>query len=298
MTNDRCLQVECNIDGIQAEFRHDLFDDNPNEPRFISQIKSGARTVYDKNGDPLVAPCGFSVGGGNFGGNSLNIDWKYEDCHSKMDIQVVNDDIVYSVKLSVPGDDPTQDIEFYVDHKMEAACKYPTEVVLDPQNFWVNQEDVSAAGGDYGDLAGEFSCDFYSDPQRQQPIQSGNIVNMGDTIYGQVTSQALYGLSYNLKKVTVSDAQNNNLSFDVIEDGASVATVNSNIVNNAVTGSNIDFDWMSFGFQGKFDQNQLSVQCFVDLKPNNIPTCPTDYELVELSGGHKQCMQINKGQFK
>merc|ERR1711868_42394 len=120
---------------------------------------------------------------------------------------------------------------------------------------------------------------------------------MGDTIYGEVTSNALHGLSYKLNKVTVSDANNNQLSFDVIENGGSVAAVNSNIVNDADTGDNINFDWMSFGFAGKSDQNKLEIQCFVDLKPKNVPGCPTDYEIIQTSKG-EQCVQVNKGKFK
>ena len=57
-----------------------------------------------------------------------------------------------------------------------------------------------------GDLAGEFQCLFYADPERSaSPITSSNIVNMGDSIYGHVTSTPLAGLSYTLTDVVVKD---------------------------------------------------------------------------------------------
>ena len=299
MTNSDCLNVTCGVDRLQAEFRGDLFDSNPGQAKFLQQIASGTRAVIDKHGNAInpSGPCGFAVGTGSFAGKSLNIDWPYAACSNLMNINLVGQEIIYSVSLSIPGDDPTKPIEFYVDHRMQADCKYPTEVVLDNQQFWVNQEDVAASGADTGELAGEFTCDFYSDPARQQPINSDNIVNMGDTIYGQVTSNPLFGLSYELTQVTVSDFNNNALSFNVIENAGPVAAVSSTVEDQQATGGPLNFDWMSFGFQGKFDQNKLDIQCHVDLKLNPATRCPTDFEIVELQDGD-QCVQVNKGKFQ
>ena len=212
MTNPKCIQINCKFDGIQAEFRNDLFDNNPDQLKFIKQIKSGQKEVVDKFGNSLVAPCKVSVGDGDFGGNSVNIDWSYEDCSHLMDISLQGDEIVYSVKLSAAGDNLGGPIEFYVDHKMGADCKYPATIELD-SNFWVNQEDVEAHKAAEGQLDDQFNCNFYSNAQRtaNSAITANNIVNMGDTIYGEVTSNALHGLSYKLNKVTVSDVNNNQL---------------------------------------------------------------------------------------
>ena len=59
---------------------------------------------------------------------------------------MVNDEIVYSVKIESDGADYNGNhpvIEFYVDHVVQAACKYDSEVTIQ-NGFWVNQEDVEA----------------------------------------------------------------------------------------------------------------------------------------------------------
>ena len=299
MTNPNCLQVQCDYDRIKAEFRADLFDKNPGDEQFIRQIKRKQRDVIDKNGNALVpGNCYFDVDTGDVPGNSFNIDWSYEECSHLIDVRTENDEIIYSVNLSFEGDgfDNSDVIEFYVDHRFGAECKYPTKILLDNQ-FWVNQEDVEASKNESGNLKSEFTCDFYSDEDRLRPINSDNIVNMGDTIYGQVTSEVLSGLSYELTQVTVSDAKNNALTFNVIENGSEVAAVRSSVEDQQVTGSPLNFNWMSFGFQGLSDQNKLDIQCHVELRLNNPDPCPTDYVIQELSTG-EQCVQVNKGKFK
>lgn len=54
--------------------------------------------------------------------------------------------------------------------------------------------------------------------------------------------------------------------FDVIENALPSTEVSANTDTSApVSGGSIDFDWMSFGFQGLSDQNELSIQCDVRL---------------------------------
>ena len=299
----RTLQIKLRLEKVRPEkistknFHGPGPNDNPNQQKFLDQIANGQKQVLNKNGQPLGGACGFSVGVGTFSGKSLNIDWSFQDCSSLMDISLDNGNVVYSVTLTVDGDDKSKPIEFYVDHRIGATCKYPANIVLDNNSFWVNQEDVEASQADTGELADEFTCDFYSNEARTSPIDSNNIVNMGDTIWGQVTSNALYGLNYQLTQVTVSDYQDPSLSFDVVQNGASVPAVSSNVDGEQSTGSTLDFDWMSFGFQGKSDQNQLSIQCHVDLTLATVPRCPEGWIEQTLSEGQK-CMLVKKGKFK
>ena len=297
MVNPECLKINCEFDRLQAEFRHDLFDSNPGQQTFLSLIESGNKQVLDRFGQPLGGACGFTVGSGT-SGRTLNIDWSYEDCSNLMSISLDNGEVVYSVTLTVAGDDGDGNatIEFYVDHRFGATCKYPATVVLD-ESFWVNQEDVKASGYETGDLAGEFTCDFYSNEDRTSRIGKDNIVNMGDTIWGQVTSKALHGLSYQLTQVTVSDADDPALSFNVINNAASVPAVSSNVDGEQFTGNTLNFDWMSFGFQGKSNQNKLSIQCQVNLTLDTISRCPEGWIEEVLSDGLK-CLQVNRGKFR
>ena len=298
MVNSECLKVNCEFDRLQAEFRHDLFDNNPDQQDFLDQIENGTKELLGLDGQPLGGDCGFTVGTGTFTGKSLNIDWSYEDCSHLMTVGLENEEVVYSVTLTVSGEDGDGDdrIEFYVDHRFGATCNYPASITID-NNFWVNQEDVEASQSATGKLADEFTCDFYSNEERTSRIDSHNIVNMGDTIWGQVTSKALPGLSYELTQVTVSDAVDPALSFNVIENAAPVNTVRSSVDNEQFTGNKLNFDWMSFGFQGKSDQNQLKIQCNVELTLDTVPRCPEGWIEKELSDGVK-CLQVNGGKFK
>ena len=302
MNNSECLRVSCEFDRIKAEFRRDLFDSNPDEvSTFLNQIKNEEREVLGLNNVALVpGPCYFTVGQGDFTGLSLNIDWSYEECGHLMQVDLVDDEVIYKISLSVRGDDNDGDdrIEFYVDHKFGADCKYPASIELN-ESFWVNQEDVEAHKEATGEFEDEFTCDFYSDESRAESsrINSDNIVNMGDTIYGQVTSKALFGLSYELTQVTVTDGNDNARSFNVIENGESVDVVNSDVEDRQVTGGPLNFNWLSFGFQGYEDQNKLEVECQVKLRLNGEYLCQPGYELITLSSGDV-CAQMNYGRFK
>ena len=69
--------------------------------------------------------------------------------------------------------------------------------------------------------------------------------------------------------------------FSVIEDSTPSDVVAASFSDSAsaVTGENVDFEWMSFGFQGETDQNQLEVECKVSLSLTNGPyPLPAGYQ--------------------
>merc|ERR1712048_143574 len=181
----------------------------------------------------------------------------------------MGDDLTYSFEVSL-NDGTTNvgsTIEFHTDSKISGACKYPMTVEVDPDNFWVNQEDVEAFEDGVGDLAKNFNCTFTSGGVQ---IDSDNIVNMGDTINGQVTSNQLNSINYSLTKVLVSDGSGN--SFDVQQNAAQVAGVFTGVTDIA-TGTPINFSWMSFGFSNhQEDQNNLEVKC--EVKLTYVPPSP------------------------
>ena len=154
--------------------------------------------------------CGFSIENG-----FLVIDWSYTDCSQYFLVDFFpaptpdeNDKIEYTLNIASPGSDDSELIEFYVDHKATAVCLYDASVTVPGTGFWVNQEDVQAAVNETNDLAESFDCSFFSNDARTAANKIGatNIVNMGDTIYGRVTSSAVMpGLQYTLEKVRVND---------------------------------------------------------------------------------------------
>lgn len=69
--------------------------------------------------------------------------------------------------------------------------------------------------------------------------------------------------------------------FSVIEDSTPSDVVAASFVatDSAITGQNVDFEWMSFGFQGETDQNQLEIECHVELSLAESPyPLPSGYE--------------------
>ena len=262
MDNVACLPVTCTATGIQAKFRYDLFDEGLD---YFNLIDAGERPVVAVKNTvpkPLTASCSVDVNG-----NFLELDWNYADCADFISASMNGNKIVYSVRLESPGSDDSEVIEFYVDHGFEATCEYDATIELD-NKFWVNQEDVEAFQNNTGSLGGEFACEFFTQPDRTPASQilSTNIVNMGDTLYGHVTSSSIPGLSYELTDVIVSQGQQ---SFSVINNGVpDFDTVQATLEDGSVTGNNIDFSWMSFGFSSNpgDNQNQLSIQCKVELE--------------------------------
>merc|ERR1712113_113290 len=276
MTNPDCLNVSCSSNSIKATFDAELFHTNlENSDSFMEQLESGHREMwYNGNKLELNAPCGFTVSAGG-----VHIDWAYDMCNIT---PTTNDDeqIVYSVSLSSPGNAPGyQAIEFYVDTGVQASCAYDSKVVVNADGFWVNQEDVAAAGEATGKLGDTFACKFYEDEALSNQILSHNIVNMGEMIYGQVTSEKLTGLSYELVGVTVTNANNLAMSFPVINDGVPNSAVKATSEGSALTGQSLAFSYLSFGFESETgtNQNDLNIECAVDLF---ISACDDGFEQV------------------
>ena len=181
-------------------------------------------------------------------------------------------EIVYSVSIISPGNAPgIPTIEFYVDTTVEASCKYNSTVVMNADGFWINQEDVEAARENQGDLRETMDCKFYADFEYKNQIGGNNLVNMGQTIYGRVESGALAGLSYDLVGVTVTNANDLDMSYSVIANSVPDTTVNAISDGSAETGQNVNFSYWSFGFETATgtDQNQLNIECAIQLKLTN-----------------------------
>merc|ERR1712176_330786 len=251
-------------DDTKMVFHSELFHTNlENENTFMEQLESGHREMwYNGNKLDLNAPCGFTVSA-----DGVHIDWAYDLCNVTPTMND-NEDIVYSVSLSSPGNAPGYPtIEFYVDSAVEASCAYNSKVVVNADGFWVNQEDVNAAGNAMGKLDNTFHCKFYDDEARSNQILSNNIVNMGEMIYGQVTSDSLTGLSYELVGVTVTNANNLAMSYPVINGGVPSPDVHASSDGSAQTGQSVNFSYLSFGFESETgtNQNELNIECAVDV---------------------------------
>merc|ERR1712176_142286 len=276
MTNSDCLNVSCSSGSIKANFRADLFHTNlENEGSFMEQLESGHREMwYNGNKLDLNDPCGYTLTA-----DGVQIDWSYELCNVTPTMNA-NEEIVYSVSLSSPGNAPGYDtIEFYVDTGVQASCTYDSKVTVNADGFWVNQEDVEAAGNAMGKLGDTFACKFYSDQALNNQILKNNIVNMGEMIYGQVTSEKLAGLSYELVGVTVSNANNLDMSFPVIDGGVPNPDLKASSEGSASTGKSVAFSYLSFGFESETgtNQNELEIECAVDLF---VGPCEVGFEQV------------------
>merc|ERR1712157_46541 len=255
--------VSCSSGGIKASFRADLFHTNlENTETFMEQLKDGHRTI-EYNGVALNkgGECGYTTTA-----QYVKIDGDYARCGVSPSMN--GDQIVYSVSLSSPGNAPGYPtIEFYVDTDVGASCAYDSAVVVNADGFWVNQEDVEAAADAMGKFDDTFDCKFFSDSAMSNQILSNNIVNMGEMIYGRVDSVALAGLEYELVGVTVTNANDAGMSYDVINGGVPSADVKASSDGSALTGQSVAFSYLSFGFESSTgtNQNEINIQCAVDL---------------------------------
>jgi len=275
-----CIVPVCSATGLAATFSPDLFHTNEfNTGTFGDQLNAGDRSLTVQSGNAPGTTlsqnhpdCPYSV---DASGN-VAIDWSFEKCSGFMDLELKNNKIVYTAKIQADGnsgatDDNNNVIEFYIDTDAAASCSYPTEITVN-KSFWINQEDVEASQNAAGDLDGEFDCKFFSDASlaADTEINADNIVNMGVKIYGQVTSTALLGLSYELTDVIISNTKD---TFSPIEDKVANSLVDAQITsgNPEPTGTDILFNYLSFGFEANSgtDQNQVSIQCKISL---TVPT--------------------------
>jgi len=286
MENKACLNVSCSADGITAKFRADLFHSNlfDNGRGFIEQLNDDTRELYiggvkvEKGGQ-----CGFTTDG-----DFVVLDnWSYSACSQKFpDIKPSlseSDDcpgenknaIDYTIRVTSPGNaaEDNQIIEFYVDTSIDATCSYCSNIFIQADGFWINQEDVEAAKQAGGNLTELFDCKLYADENRSDEIEDHNIVNMGQKIYGTVTSSAnLPGIQYELVEFKVSDASGktndangNPAEFLVIDNGVAESLVDAQVDGVTPTGSDLFFSYLSFGFEDLDQQNSVNNQCKIKL---------------------------------
>ena len=74
-------------------------------------------------------------------------------------------------------------------------------------------------------------------------------------------------LSYELVGVTVTNANDESMSFPVIDGGVPKRSVKAKSDGSAVTGQSVNFSYLSFGFASATgtNQNEINIQCAVDL---------------------------------
>ena len=279
MTNPKCLQVTCDGGRMQAQIQGNLFHTHGpwHESSFVDELLADERSLKI-NDNVLVHndPCGYTVKQYTDWQGTHNvwimIDWDYDTCSSYFDTDIVGEDIVYSVKIQSIGNDADKndDIEFFVNTEIEAVCKYDRNIVTDPVNFFVNQEDTLIEELSNGKLDDVVECNFFIDPARTKPIDANNIVNMGQTIYGQVKSTLKIGdLQYRLTDLVVKDGNDaGSKTFYVIENNVNTEEVKAVSEGTADTGSTLDFSYMSFGFEDLDHQNKQIVQCHVTIEKN------------------------------
>jgi len=272
--DSNCIVPTCSASGLAATFSPDLFHTNEfNSGNFGAQLLAGDRSITVQSGTDKGATlsqsgeCSYSVDASG----TVSIDWSFEKCSKYMNLELDNGNIVYTAKIQADGNKATDDtssvIEFYIDTDAAASCSYPAEITVN-KSFWINQEDVDASQNAAGDLDGEFDCKFFTDANLDPSteINANNIVNMGVPIYGQVTSTALLGLSYELTDVIISNTKD---TFSPIAGKVANSLVDAQITsgNPEPTGTDILFNYLSFGFEANSgtDQNQVSIQCKISL---------------------------------
>jgi len=283
MQNKACLNVSCAADGITAKFRADLFHSNEFDDGkgFIEQLNAGTRKLYLGSNEILKdGPCNFTTEG-----NFVILDnWSYSLCREKFpDISPAlttskkcpgsdQNAIAYTLSVHSPGNEAENSpvIEFYVDTTIDATCSYCSNFVIDATGFWINQEDVQAVQDASGDLSPLFDCKLYSDDQRKNEVKDNNIVNMGQYIYGEVESLTnLPGIAYELVEFKVTDNSGQTGSppaeFLVIDNGNGQTLVDATLDGVTQTGTNLDFSYLSFGFEDLTNQNSVLNQCKIKL---------------------------------
>ena len=275
---------------MKAQLRYDLFQTNEkHDETFGKQLENGTRALFF-GGTELVydVECGFTYDDDT---EMITLDWDYTVCTGLIPTIAQNaagtlDELVYSIALTSPGNHPNIPvIEFYVDTKVTAECRYPAKIELDA-SFWVNQEDVFADSNQTGKFLDLFKCEFFNDAAREDSskINEHNIVNMGRPIYGKASAIVnMPHLKYTLTGVTVTDASGKTAaatgtasSYQVIGPNWSgtdnlspevnAAWDDNNLGTSAVqSAQDILFSYLSFGFENLSHQNDLDITCHVEV---------------------------------
>merc|ERR1712025_850362 len=248
MNHGDCLSTRCSTRSMTVTLDTELFHANSYKAgKFIELLKTGDRTLR-LNGQELT-DADWSDNGSD--GIVVEVDYAKWSVQPFMTTENGKNYINYKASFASMGnDDDTSDvIEFFVDHTIDASCKYDPEVKVDA-SFWVNQEDVFMNIAEDGKLDELFSCKFFEDADRKNEIKKHNIVNMGEMLYGQVDSDTvLFGLGYELSGVIVSDPQNAANTYDVVANADTVSYSVDPVNSQASTGSDILFEYLSCGFE-------------------------------------------------
>lgn len=299
MVNKNCIKVDCSDNTrIQASFRADLFQHNDvHDGDFTEQLKNGDAVLRHRtDGGPghndvipnesSGDPCGYTIDG-----FMIKIDWDYEECEEYIMLVDHPDQgkITYEVRIKANDkdrfDDSQETIEMFVDTTVEAECVFDTRINLDAAGFWMNQENVEALGDAQGSFKDEFECRFYRDEDYTDQIDSTDIINMGERIYGMVHSAIpLPGLSYDLVDVIVMNAngctdfetcgvaggQDNDDNLFWVKDNAGPSpSIDAQSADNwsHEFGEDLHFNYLSFGFQSNtgHNQNNVKIRCVVDV---------------------------------
>lgn len=268
MNNKDCLKTTCSMTGMTVKLDPELFHTNAeNSATFAQQLENGDRNLkmdgVELTSSQWSTSNGFIV---------VHIDYSTYGITPTLDTTGPAKMINYGVQFISEGNagDGSDVIEFYVDTTVNADCSYPADVMIEADGFWVNQEDVEMDLSEEGQLSSQCHCKFFANSDRDNQIMSHNIVNMGEMLYGEVSCNEMHGLSYELTKVEVSDPKDGNNLYDVAA-AANKATVNYSVTPadaKAATGTDIDFEYLSFGFEsygGGGNQNEVNVKCFVTL---------------------------------
>jgi len=270
MTNKDCLSVTCDENGIDANFRADLFHTNlENTASFIQQIRDGKRDLFINGVDMSNeenSQCGWSESA-----TGIRINWDYTLCQANISPTMNSGKkIEYKIDVSSPGNAPGYpEVEFYVDTTAAATCQYDPNVKIEADGFWVNQEDVEAFNEAEGSLKKCFECKFYSDDARSNQIMEHNIVNMGERIYGSLISNCdIPGLEFKLRRLDVCDASVNDKGcVQVVKGGKGKQLFDTNINNSfRPFGQTQSMNYLSFGFEDLSNQNELEIKCRVKIQ--------------------------------
>jgi len=268
MNNKDCLKTTCSMTGMTVKLDPELFHTNAeNSATFAQQLENGDRNL--KMDGVALTSSQWSTSNGFI---VVDIDYSTYGITPTLDTTGPAKMINYGVQFISEGNagDDSDVIEFYVDTTVNADCSYPADVMIEADGFWVNQEDVEMDLSEEGQLSSQCHCKFFANSDRDNQIMSHNIVNMGEMLYGEVSCNEMHGLSYELTKVEVSDPKDGNNLYDVAA-AANKATVNYSVTPadaKAATGTDIDFEYLSFGFEsygGGGNQNEVNVKCFVTL---------------------------------
>jgi len=275
---EECLSFKCHKSGIKTHLSYDLFSFS-HDP-FYSRRQLKQDIMYGKralliNGQESTCMYSFTKSG-------LNLNFPLGECGMELSSNE-NNQIIYTMKIEMMELDDTGASSFILDVAINVECRYESTRTITAagkkttsDKVWTGSSQAHLIGQGNTAWLETFNVRTFTDSAYQH--ETDEILAMGRAIYVDVSTNNTFKIDSNGNQIvwyidtcTLTD-DSTNQSFDIIRNTCrstltQVRNLNPRDSPILIKGmqKHSRFSYTSFGFDGGYGQNELSLDCSVNI---------------------------------